>query len=315
MIKWSITAVLLGFVLQNGNLLQVEGINQLLSELTASHIHWLLASFALSLFMAWFSSLKWWYLSTAIGLNNAQRSLFRYTLIGKSFNLVLPSNIGGDVIRIRLQGKSGQGYALSAAAVFMDRYTGLVVLMGLASACLIYTSKFELPLLREAMGLTLAGLGLISWLLFHQRSVRALRRLIEPKLPLTQRAFTMFQHLQSKVAFYGERPTVFLNGLLLAAGFYLWNVLYFWLCLLAFDTSVPFEIVLLGVPLIMVIMNLPISVGGIGLAEFGFVVVFGAMGVAVETALAGVLLLRVHTLFLAGLGGLAYLTRRDPIPA
>lgn len=315
MIKWSITVLLLGLVLYNGNLLSAEGIDHLLTELADSNLHWLLASFGLSLFMAWFSSLKWWYLSTAIGLNSAHRSLFCYYLIGKSFNLVLPSNIGGDLVRIRLQGKSGEGYALSAAAVFMDRYTGLIVLMGLASTCLIFTSQLELPFMRQAMGLTLAGLGLITWLLFHQRSMDAMRRRIEPKWPITRRAFVMMEHLQTKVAFYSQRPAVFLNGLLLAAGFYLWNVLYFWLCLLAFDTSVPFEIVLLGVPLIMVIMNLPISIGGIGLAEFGFIVVFGALGVAVETALAGVLLLRVHTFFLAGLGGVAYFTKRDLVPA
>lgn len=309
--KWLVTTLLLGYVLYKAGLFSREGIQQFLSVLANADWRWLALSFLLPIVMTWFSSIKWWYLSRIIDLRSSANALFRYYLIGKFFNLILPSNIGGDVIRIRLQGREARGYSLSAAAVFMDRYTGMVVLLVLAALALMFTSSLKLPFMREAMLLSLLGLGAITWLLFHRKVMQRVRQMVEPRFHFTQSIFAKLERFQQKLVLYTERPRALGGGLVLGVGFYLLSICYIWLCLLAFESSTPFMVALLGVPLIMVLMNLPISVGGIGLAEFGFTVVFGAMGVAPETALAGVLLLRLHTFYMAGIGWVLYLLQRN----
>lgn len=310
-LKWLVTTLLLGYVLHKAGLFSREGIQEFLHVLANADWRWLVLSFVLPVAMTWFSSIKWWYLSRVINLRSSANALFRYYLIGKFFNLILPSNIGGDVIRIRLQGREGRGYSLSAAAVFMDRYTGMVVLLILAALALMLTSSLNLPFMREAMLLSLAGLAAITWLLFHRKVLQRVRRAVEPRLHFTQTIFAKLERFQQKLVLYIERPRALGGGLVLGVGFYLLSIGYIWLCLLAFDVTIPLLVPLLGVPLIMVLMNLPISVGGIGLAEFGFTVVFGAMGVAPETALAAVLLLRLHTFYMAGIGWILYLLQRN----
>jgi len=76
-----------------------------------------------------------------------QRTLpqfFGYYLIGSYFNLLLPTSVGGDVMRAwYLDGGSGRKLA-SLAAVLLDRINGLIVLI--AMACLaVVLSPLPLP--------------------------------------------------------------------------------------------------------------------------------------------------------------------------
>ena len=76
---------------------------------------------------------------------------------------------------------------------------------------------------------------------------------------------------------------------------------------LAFDREVQFLQLLLAVPLIMFIMNLPVSIGGLGLMEFAFVFIFELFGYGGGLALSTAVMMRLKSFADAGLGGLLYL--------
>ena len=63
----------------------------------------------------------------------------------------------------------------------------------------------------------------------------------------------------------------------------------------------------LSVPIIMVIMNLPVSIGGIGLMKSAYTFVFDVIGIGVGVGLSTALLMRVKTIIDALIGGILHL--------
>jgi hypothetical protein len=62
----------------------------------------------------------------------------------------------------------------------------------------------------------------------------------------------------------------------------------------------------MAVPVILFIMNLPFSIGGIGLMEFAYSFTLGVFGVQPAVAISTALLMRAKSLLDAGIGGLLY---------
>src|SRR5260370_27638433 len=92
---------------------------------------WLAALATLALTQA-VSALRWQMLARPLGFD---RPLWQYTgfyFIGMYFNLLLPTSVGGDVVRAwYLDRRSGRRLA-AFVAVLLDRLSRLLVLLGLA---------------------------------------------------------------------------------------------------------------------------------------------------------------------------------------
>jgi glycosyltransferase 2 family protein len=84
-------------------------------------------------------------------------------------------------------------------------------------------------------------------------------------------------------------------------------VLNVWVSALAFSSDVDFLTILIAVPAIMLIMNLPISIGGLGLMEAAYTIIFTAFGYSSALALSTALLIRLKTLVDGVIGGIFYL--------
>src|SRR5262249_33085309 len=78
------------------------------------------------------SSVRWRIIARPLGF---QRPLWHYIsfyFIGMFFNLVLPTSVGGDVVRgLYLDGRSGRRL-VALLSVFVDRLSGLLVLIAMA---------------------------------------------------------------------------------------------------------------------------------------------------------------------------------------
>ena len=76
---------------------------------------------------------RWSLLLKAQHIEIPFRSLLGTLLIATYFNNFLPSNIGGDVIRIRDTGRHANSKTLATTVVLMDRILGLVALVFVAA--------------------------------------------------------------------------------------------------------------------------------------------------------------------------------------
>ena len=72
---------------------------------------------------------------------------------------------------------------------------------------------------------------------------------------------------------------------------------------LVFADAVPLRDVSIAVPTIMVVMNLPISIGGIGLMELAYTQGFEAIRLGTVLGLSTALLMRAKTILDAVIGG------------
>jgi uncharacterized membrane protein YbhN (UPF0104 family) len=99
-----------------------------------AHLRWGLWLLAVPLYVLTqvVSSLRWQWLSRPLGFDRPLRHYFAFYFIGMFFNLVLPTSVGGDVVRAwYLDG--GSGRRLSAfLSVFVERLSGLMVLIVIA---------------------------------------------------------------------------------------------------------------------------------------------------------------------------------------
>ena len=75
---------------------------------------------------------RWQGLLQALGQQVRLARLTELYFVGTFFNNMLPTGIGGDVIRGYELAKDGTGAAASASSILVDRATGLITLMATA---------------------------------------------------------------------------------------------------------------------------------------------------------------------------------------
>lgn len=311
-IRLIVTLALLGYVFWTSGLFGQEGRDQFMSTLGSAHLTFLIASFCFPSLLDLISSVKWHYLARSIQLHSRVPTLWAFYIMGRFFNLVLPSNIGGDIIRIHLHGKMTGKRSDCAAAVFMERFTGLIMLILIALVIGWCQSQvIDIPFLGWALLTTIIATLVAAWAIIDVRLFNFLRTLTVKFLPKLDVIFAKVNKFRGSVLLYRASPNGVALALLNSALFYAAAIVYIWVAVLAFDSQATLVSMIVAVPLIMVMMNLPISIGSIGLMEFSYTVILGTVGISPESALATALLMRLHTFVSAGIGGLLYAVRHD----
>jgi uncharacterized membrane protein YbhN (UPF0104 family) len=187
------------------------------------------------------------------------------------FNLILPTSVGGDVVRAwYLDGQTGR--RLSAfLSVFIDRLNGLLVLLVLAcGATALY--PFGLPLWIQAAvwgtaACALLGLVAVPWL-----------KRWAPRLGGAGQ-------LLAGIRLYLTTPRLQLRAAGLSLVVQAINVILVWILGLAIQAPIPAHYYWILVPMVSLLTLLPISLNGMGLREWGMVLFLRPLGVNEGTAL------------------------------
>lgn len=248
----------------------------------------------------------------------------RLFFIGAFFNNLLPSNVGGDAVRLLYLRRMGDGdWAAPLARLLLHRATGILALM----AALVLYAPFRWQRLRTLLAARLtdahdgnggdsllsapwalplvalaavAALALLALLVLHprfgklrMRLVSFLRRVAHAATTVSAPRLTALAALT--VAFHGMRAV----GLFLALGF--------------LDASIdPWDLVpVLAVTALVALV--PLTVGGLGLVEGSLGAGLTMFGVPPEAAVGAALLHRGGLVLVALVGGVVYLRQRDAI--
>jgi uncharacterized protein (TIRG00374 family) len=299
------TLLLIGWVVQKAGLLQGQGRDRLWELISGIQLPFLAASLGIGVLLNLASAFKWQMLLKSQQIAVGLWRLFAYYIIGQFYNLILPTSMGGDVVRMHtLTRHCGDGYA-AVASVFVERFTGMVTLVVLSAiAVLVNLNTFNLPLVTASLlGVTLL-IALIGWLVLDPRPIRVFRRLFIGRVKFLNRLSHKIEQFQSAVAAYGNAPgalrVAFLNSLL----FYFLAIINVWVTAKAFAGEIDVLHMVIATPVIMLIMNLPVSIGGLGLMEFAYVFTFELMGYGAALGLSTALLMRLKTLIDGLMGGI-----------
>jgi len=302
-VKLFFSSILLLYVFQKSGLFTVEGWVDLVEVLADSNPYFLLISFLLIFIMEAVNAFKWYCLSKPMAFNNSFSELYRYCLVGRFYNLVLPSNVGGDLIRIKLQGSHSGEYIKSAAIIFVERLTGIITLVTISALVLITHQKSsQIPYVEMAVFFTGGAVFILVCLVFFDKPFRLFTAVFQNKFPLVDKALAKAVKFRNSVLCFKGHPgpiyISFFNSLI----FYAFAIFSGWVAVSVFEGQVLISDMILAIPLIMILLNLPISIGGIGLLEFSNVVVLSFFGISPTVALSVALLVRIKTFIAAGIG-------------
>jgi glycosyltransferase 2 family protein len=240
----------------------------------------------------WASVSRWRLLLRTQGVDIPFGFLVRSFLVGVFFNNLLPSTIGGDVVRAWDSSRAGAGRSTAVAVVLVDRFLGLLTLMLLAGAGVLLSPRLteRVPSLYAWVILGAVGMALVAWLLFG-RSARA-AGLLEGVLAGVQKRFP--ERWRPKLdgaarALLGFRGRWAVLGQALAYSLVLQVAVVAngWLLAKALHVPIPLPYFFLIVPLAVFVMMIPVSINAIGVRENVWAFFFAAFGVA-NAAAAGV---------------------------
>ena len=306
LIKAGISIALLGVLFSRVDL------GRLWQIARSASLPWLSGALALYYVMIAVSAWRWGLLLRAQGVHFPFRRLSSSFFVATFFNNFLPSNIGGDVVRIADTAPAAGSKTLATTVVLIDRGIGLLGLVLIAALGATLGARFrpsDLGPLSPAMlwaGFAFATLLAAPALLMPEGFTRLLQPLrvfhaewIDKRLELLTGALTRFR----------ETPTA-LAGCF-AGAIVVQAVLVLFYVAIAHSMQIPigFTELALIVPISFIVQMLPISMNGFGVREATFGFYFTRLGLPLESALlvsfVGAAVIMVFSLS----GGAVYLSR------
>ncbi|MGE3956263.1 MAG: lysylphosphatidylglycerol synthase transmembrane domain-containing protein [Vicinamibacterales bacterium] len=305
--KVAVSLLLLAFLFS-----QVD-IAKLWASARQASLPWLVAALVFWTLNIVAATWRWHLLLEAQDVRLPRKKLFGSFLVANFFNNFLPSNIGGDVIRIRDTAPAAQSTTLAATVVLVDRGLGL---MGLVFICAMGAS----------MAVSLHGQGVLPiwpswlWLGFFGGAAVAVPAMYAPAgigrllRPLTflhpEWVERQIQHLTETLTRFRQKPSSLIGCFggavvvqVLIVGFYL-MVVY------ALNIPVTAQDLLVIVPLSLMVQMLPVSVNGFGVREATFSFYFTRVGLPIESAVLLSLVAAGITMLHSLSGAAVYVTRK-----
>lgn len=220
--------------------------------------------------------------------------VLRLVLASSFAGYAVPGSIGVEAARIYGAARTTADLGHAVSSVLVERLLAMIALFLLMAVGLILAADRLPPSFSRAGLIGFAALPLCSLLVMLPAAQRfALTLLPGHRLaPLREKLTRIFRALES----YRLQPRLLFVSLLAAILFQLLRVTLTMIGAWALGAETAAAAFLFIVPAVVLLTLLPISIGGIGVQETGFVHFFGTLGMAPELALALSLLLHLMVL-------------------
>ena len=255
---------------------------------------------------------RWHLLLEAQDVRIPPRTLLGSSLVALFFNNFLPTNIGGDVIRIRDTARPAGSKTLATMVVLTDRVIGLMGLVLVAALGATAAAR------RAGHGVgpiwpSWLWLGFIIATMVSAQAVLApagVSRLLQPLTVFhPEWVGTRIDSLTTALGRFRDRPAA-LVGCFGGAVFVQASIVVFYVAV-AYALAVritPWDLAVI-VPLSFIVQMLPVSVNGFGVREATFSLYFTRVGQSIESALLVSLVATAVTMFFSLTGAAVYVAR------
>ena len=271
-----------------------------LDSLVRVLVHMQILWAVLAIFVFWVaqvvSALRCVYIARVLGGNISLITSLRAHFIGLWFNQVLPTSLGGDIIKIAIL-KKPLGLSIALRSAILDRLSGLMfLLLAIVLMLPMYADAFDQqPKLVYILSvLSLVGISAIILCVWGAHYLQK-HRILHPTLLKFVRLFSDILLFRTKWLIWNQFWTsaiVHFNG-----------IATYGLLGIALGINIDIITLVLLVPLVFLVALLPISFAGWGVREAGAVWLFGIVGIPKEDALAISIAFGLLLLF-SGLPGL-----------
>ena len=242
------------------------------------------------------SAYKWRLLAVPLGFDQPLRAFTLYYLAGMYLNLFAPSTVVGDLGRGVLLAGNGGGIGPALQSVLADRVSGLVMLLWVSATGFMLFGPTVLPAALCYGTIAAAFLSVAGWWVLP----RVIGRLFSPWHRLRWLVEQFLLPYQTETGALGRACGLAFVCHLCQLGLQV-------LLAHALGLAVPVWYLLLFIPLVHILSALPLSLGGVGVREGGYVVFLALIGIGRDEALAFGLLWSALVLGSGLVGGLVLL--------
>lgn len=295
-------------------------------------------SFAIAAAQISTSCLKWQVLVNLHERKLGFRFLMKNYLIGYYFSNLLPSNVGGDVVRSYHVGRHIGSQTHAAISVFIERFTGMMYMLFLVIFMpLLVPGLYRQPAVIVASSVAVGLLAGLVWIAAIDRPLarvidiavrmirtvrsaggpmkapfaqKALERLEGICLKVLRKAESIHEKLSATVGLLRKDARAFAAMILLTVLFYALTWVNVYWAYRTFGVQAPFRGIVSLLATAMLVGSIPITLGSLGIVEGSYVYFFGLVGVAPAATLLMGLFLRFKLIVVGIIGFFNYLTYR-----
>jgi uncharacterized protein (TIRG00374 family) len=266
-----------------GVLLARSDVGRLWALARGADVTWIVAALAAYAAMIGVSAWRWGILLHAQGVHETTGRLAESFLVATFFNNFLPSNIGGDVVRVTDTAGAAGSKTLAATVVLVDRGLGVIALglIAAAGATLARTvGPIGAPIVWGGLALFLA-LGLVV-----VRKPSAVATLCAPLRRVhSEWVDIRLGRLTGALERFRDRPQALASGF--AGALVVQALLVLFYAGVARSLSIPIGLSDLAVvvPASLLVQMIPVSLNGLGVREATFGFYFRRLGLPLESAL------------------------------
>jgi uncharacterized protein (TIRG00374 family) len=260
--KFAVSVLLIYVVLSKTNL------GQIWISVKGANIYLLLMSFSLHAVGYYASSFRWQILLAAQNRKVPVSYLVQSYAVAMYFNNILPSTIGGDVVRAYDTWRHGVPKSKSITIVIVERFLGLLALLAFAVVAIFVASDFtdKIPNLTYIVLGVFALMVLATVFIFmNQRLVTKLGMLFDkPGLKLFKKQGKKFADAFKE--FRGKGKALFW-AMILSFVLQINVIVHYWLISEALGMEITLTKYLFIIPIALFVMMIPVSINAIGLRE------------------------------------------------
>lgn len=299
-VKIIITVSLLWFVASQ---IEYDGFQAVINEANNLYLGLALAFHTIAFLIL---SVRWWLLLKSQIIDCAYSDIFSGYYLGLFFNNLLPTGVGGDVVRILRLRKNGLDTKSLVSSTIVDRIIGLssIVAMGtVAFLTLPEIQKYINPVL--AIGVVFSLCIVMFYLFLSRKSPEIVNRLsirYKDKKLLSM----ILDAIQVVLEYRKSRTTVLASFCLSLVAQHLVIISYIMIGFslnISLSSAIYFSIV----PIVFVTTSLPISIGGLGIRETTLVTLLTLFAVDKQAAITLSLLYFLTIVVITAPGGLVIL--------
>jgi uncharacterized membrane protein YbhN (UPF0104 family) len=283
---------------------------RLWTYIRAASIGWLGTAILMYSLMVLASAWRWGLLLTAQGVSIPVRRLTESFLVATFFNNFLPSNIGGDVVRITDTAAATRSRTLAAAVVIVDRGIGLLGLVLLAAVA----ATLAPPTGAGTAPTWLLWVGFVAGLAVSVPPILAPTHIVQLLSPLRrihqEWISARLQQLAAVLTRFRQAPGALVGCF--AGAVVVQSLLVAFYAAVAHGIGIPISAwhMAVIVPVSFLAQLMPISVNGFGVREAVFAYYFSQVGAPREGGLVVSLLGAGLVMLFSLTGALAYVLRK-----
>jgi glycosyltransferase 2 family protein len=227
---------------------------------------------------------RWYGLLRCVDSTITFPRVLRISFISIFVGAMMPGSSGAEISRVVGVSRSNVTVTKAILSIALDRMLGTVTLTLMVLSGVVLGAAHLNNGILAAAALILAGVIVLAVLAMSGGARDAVVRM------LPRRAASLIgkriRQIAECIDAYRQQPWAAGKALLLSFVAQTIRVTNVWLAGRALGLQIPFAYLMVTVPLVIFLLMLPISIGGLGVREAGYIYFLGAVGIGSESAFA-----------------------------